>query len=169
MKKLLFLLPILVLSCAKQPTHPPVGGILSEKDMKTSQNRAKSLNDLERSQIQDWINGQDVNYYPTALGYWSSIENLESNTKRLDGTPISYEYQIYDFDKVKLTDAPIERQNVFIGKFEELKAVENAVRYLKAGEEATLLIPSALAYGTYGDNDKISNDMPLIIELKVLN
>lgn len=167
MKKLSFAIFVLILSCAKQPPHPPVGGILSEKDMQTSQNRAKNLNDLERSQIQEWINGQDVNYYPTALGYWSNIENLESQPKKADATLISYEYQIYDFDRVKLSD--VNRENVFIGKFEELKAVENAARYLKVGDEATLLIPSALAYGTYGDNDKISNDMPLIVEIKILN
>ncbi len=58
--------------------------------------------------------------------------------------------------------------NAKFGHFEELSAVENALRYMKDGEEVTLLVPSALAYGTYGDEKKISNDIPLIIKLKVL-
>jgi hypothetical protein len=29
-------------------------------------------------------------------------------------------------------------------------------------------VPSILAFGTYGNNDNIPNDMPLIIKLKVL-
>jgi FKBP-type peptidyl-prolyl cis-trans isomerase len=49
-----------------------------------------------------------------------------------------------------------------------LKAVEDAVRFLNKGEEATLLVPSVLAFGTYGDDEKIPNDMPLIIKLKIL-
>ena len=53
-------------------------------------------------------------------------------------------------------------------KFEELKAVEDAVRYMKKGEQATLLVPSVLAFGTYGDDEKIPNDMPLIIKIKIL-
>jgi len=49
-----------------------------------------------------------------------------------------------------------------------LKAIENALRYMKDGEEVTLLVPSSLAYGTFGDENKIDNDIPLIIKLKVL-
>jgi FKBP-type peptidyl-prolyl cis-trans isomerase len=48
-----------------------------------------------------------------------------------------------------------------------LKAVENALRFIHDGEEVTLLVPSSLAYGTFGD-EKIDNDIPLIIKLKAL-
>ena len=83
-------------------------------------------------------------------------------------TAISYHYAIFDFDQVKLIDSPKERINVHFGHFEELKAVEDALRYLPKNQEATLLVPSVLAFGTYGDNQKIANDMPLIIKIKVL-
>ena len=75
---------------------------------------------------------------------------------------------MYDFDYVKLYDAPKKNINVQFGRFEELKAVEDALRYMEKGQEATILVPSVLAFGTYGDNDKIPNDMPLIIKIKVL-
>jgi len=39
---------------------------------------------------------------------------------------------------------------------------------MKKGEQATLLVPSVLAFGTYGDDEKIPNDMPLIIKIKIL-
>ena len=84
------------------------------------------------------------------------------------GEVVSYEYEIYDFDQVKLYDAPKKNSNVQFGRFEELKAVEDALRYLNKNQEATLLVPSVLGFGTYGDNDKIPNDMPLIIKIKVL-
>ncbi|MBN9337989.1 MAG: FKBP-type peptidyl-prolyl cis-trans isomerase, partial [Chryseobacterium sp.] len=58
--------------------------------------------------------------------------------------------------------------NVEFGHFKEMDAVEDVIRYLKKGEEAELLVPSVLAYGTYGDNKKVPNDMPLIIKVKVL-
>lgn len=169
MKKVFFVAVISLVSCAKQQVHPPVGGVLSQKDLQVSKNRSKSLNELERTQIQDWINNQDDKFYPRGLGYWVNKENLQQNTKRQEGERVSYQYEIYDFDKVKLYDEPKVAKDVYFGKFEELKAVDDALRYMNTGEEVTILVPSLLAYGTYGDNDKIPNDMPLIIKLKVLD
>ena len=81
---------------------------------------------------------------------------------------VSYEYDLYDFNQEKLYEKPNQNIDASLGKFEELKAVEDAVRYMKKGEQATLLVPSVLAFGTYGDDEKIPNDMPLIIKIKIL-
>ena len=45
--------------------------------------------------------------------------------------------------------------------------IDDALKYTKSGEEVTLLVPSSLGYGTFGDQKKIDNDIPLIIKLKV--
>jgi FKBP-type peptidyl-prolyl cis-trans isomerase len=169
MKKIAVLSILMFISCKQQSsTHPPVGGILSEQDLDTSKNRAKNLNQTERAQIQDWINNQNEKFYPMGLNYWVNIENLSQKKRKSDGERISYRYEIYDFDNTKFYETPTEKLDVQFGKFEELKAVEDILRYLDKNQEVTLLIPSVLAYGTYGDNDKIPNDMPLIIKLKVL-
>lgn len=169
MQKIILLSSFLLLSCVQNTqTHPPVGGFLSEKDLNTSKNRAKNLNATERVQIQEWINNQEVQFYPMSINYWVNVENLLQNPRRNEGDSISYEYEMFDFDGVKLSDEPKKRINVQFGHFEELKAVEDALRYLPQNQEATLLVPSVLAFGTYGDNDKIPNDMPLIIKIKVL-
>lgn len=161
--------PILIIACAKPQVHAPVGGVLSDKDLNVSQNRSRSLNELERQQIQTWINQQEQPFYPMASNYWTSNKSLLTTEKRKDYERISYQYDIYDFDKVKLYENPKVNKDVYLGKFEEIKAVDDALRYMKVGEETTLLVPSILAFGTYGDNDKIPNDMPLIIKLKVID
>lgn len=162
----LIFVSLIFVACGKQQAHPPVGGILTQKDMEVSKNRAKSLNEMERAQIQDWINNQEEKFYPMQLNYWVNTPDLAQNPKKPDGEVISYRYDLYDFDLVKLYEKPKIRQKVTFGKFEELKAVEDALRYMKPHQEITLLIPSVLAFGTYGDNDKIPNDMPLIIKLR---
>ncbi|EFK35118.1 MULTISPECIES: FKBP-type peptidyl-prolyl cis-trans isomerase [Chryseobacterium] len=170
MKKILFISAISLLSCNRnaQTAHPPVGGVLSQKDLDVSKNRMKNLNTIERGQIQDWINGQSVKYYPTQLNYWVTVEGYDQREKRKDETMISYSYDLYDFDETKIYDKPFERRDARFGHFDELKAVENALRFIRDGEEVTLLVPSSLAYGTYGDEKKIDNDIPLIIKLKAL-
>lgn len=169
MKKAFVFLIIVLVSCAKNTqVHPPVGGILSEKDLQVSKNRAKNLNLMERNQIQDWINQQDEKFFATGLNYWINIDNLEQRDKKKDGDWVSYQYDLYDFNQEKLYNESIKIIDAQLGKFEELKAIDDAVRSLKQGEEAILLVPSVLAFGTYGDDEKIPNDMPLIIKLKIL-
>ncbi|WP_312822954.1 FKBP-type peptidyl-prolyl cis-trans isomerase [Epilithonimonas sp.] len=170
MKKIFGLLSfMLIISCAKQtPVHHSDEQYMSENEMEVSKNRTKELNNLERTQIQDWINSQEVKYYPMGMNYWVNIEGLEKLSRKNNGEKVSYQYDIYDFDRTKLYDTPIENNNVEFGHFKEMDAVEDVIRYLKKGEEAEILVPSVLAYGTYGDNKKITNDMPLIIKVKVL-
>lgn len=148
--------------------HPPVGGVLSKSDLDISKNRMKNLNNVERIHMQHWIDGQSVKYYQMPLNYWVSAEGFNQRERRKDDTFISYSYDLYDFDQTKIYDHPIERREAKFGHFEELKAVEDALRHIHDGEEVTLLVPSSLAYGTYGDEKKIDNDVPLIIKLKAL-
>lgn len=170
MKKLLFISAVSLLSCNRsaQQTHPPVGGVLSQKDLDVSKNRMRNLNSQERSQIQEWANAQPVKYYTTQLNYWVTAENFDKRERRPDNSTISYSYDLYDFDQTKIYDQSFVRREAKFGHFDELKAVENALRFIHDGEEVTLLVPSSLAYGTYGDEKKIDNDIPLIIKLKAL-
>lgn len=169
MKIPIFCALILLVSCTKNTKiHHPVGGFLEENSLEISKNRAKNLNLLERNQIQEWIKEQDVKFYPTGLNYWTDIPNVEQRVRKEDGDLVSYAYDMYDFNQEKLYQQPQQKKNAALGKFNELKAVEDALRYMEKGEQATLLVPSVLAFGTYGDDEKIPNDMPLIIKLRIL-
>ena len=167
MKNIVFIIGFLFVSCSKNAqVYTPVGG-MSNEEMGVSKNRAKQLNTMEREQIQEWISKQKEKFYPTQLNYWSNIENLEQRKKKQDGELVSFQYELYDFDLQKFYEKPKIYKNAPLGKFEELDAIEDAVRYLNPDEEAILLVPSVLAYGTYGDGDQIPYDMPLIIKLKL--
>lgn len=168
MKNIVFIIGFLFVSCSKNAqVYTPVGG-MSNEEMGVSKNRAKQLNTMEREQIQEWISKQKEKFYPTQLNYWSSIEKMEQRKKKQDGESVSFQYELYDFDLQKFYEKPKVYKDAPLGKFEELDAIEDAVRYLNLDEEATLLVPSVLAYGTYGDGDQIPYDMPLIIKLKLI-
>ena len=168
MKNIVFIIGFLFVSCSKNAqVYTPVGG-MSNEEMGVSKNRAKQLNTMEREKIQGWISKQKDTFYPTQLNYWSNIENLEQRKKKQDGELVSFQYELYDFDLQKFYEKPKTYKDAPLGKFEELDAIEDAVRYLNPDEETTLLVPSVLAYGTYGDGDQIPYDMPLIIKLKLI-
>lgn len=162
-----FFLLSLLFSCGKQQAYPPIGVSMGNKDLKQSMVRAKQLNEKERNQIKEWMANQPEKYYPMKMNYWVDIEGLDIKTPKKNGDTVSYQYEIYDFNKEKLSTHPKVMKEVILGKFNDLKAVDDVVRYLDNHQEATLLVPSVLAFGTYGDNQNISNDMPLIIKIKM--
>ena len=169
MKKLFYLSILTFLACTKQQPVPNAQEqFMSDSELEVSKKRSKDLNTLERAQIEDWIKEQKIRYYPMGMNYWVNIEGLENKPRKNNGEKVSYQYFIYDFDRVKLYETPVKNIDVEFGHFEEMDAVEDVIRYLNRGEEAEILVPSVLAYGTYGDSKKISNDMPLIIKVKVL-
>lgn len=155
-------------ACGQPQAYAPTSTSVSHEELMVSRDRAKQLNLMERSQIQEWIVQQKEKFYPMTKNYWVNLPQLTERTKKEFGEIISYQYDLYDFDQVKLYDQPKLVQNVMIGKYDDLAAVNDVVKYLQKGEEATLLVPSVLAFGTYGDNKKIPNDMPVIIKIKML-
>ena len=169
MKKLFYLSILTFLACTKQqPVTNAQEQFMSDSELEVSKKRSKDLNTLERAQIEDWIKEQKIRYYPMGMNYWVNIEGLENKPRKNNGEKVSYQYFIYDFDRVKLYETPVKNIDVEFGHFQEMDAVEDVIRYLNRGEEAEILVPSVLAYVTYGDSKKISNDMPLIIKVKVL-
>lgn len=170
MKKIFILGILTVVSCVqKQEVYAPVGSTAEKNNISVSQERAKKLNEMERRQIQKWISKQNSKFYEMPMNYWVNIENLKSRPPKSSDENISYMFDLYDFAGTKLNDQPKGYLDVNFRKFpNEIPAVEDALKYLKTNEEATLLVPSVLAYGTFGDGNKIANDFPLIIKLKII-
>jgi len=166
MKKVIFILP-LFLACKEPPLQKPVGQNHSDSAMEVSKSRAKTLNEKERELISEWIKHQKVTFYSTSMNYWVDIKDFKKRSPRNKGEKVSYQYQLYDFTPSLIYEKPIRKSDQVIGKINDLMAVQDAIKYLKSGESATLLVPSVLAFGTYGDNDKIQNDVPLIIKIKM--
>ncbi|RQP08410.1 MAG: hypothetical protein EAS48_10100 [Chryseobacterium sp.] len=164
MKKIASTLLIIVLAaCHEKPVVLPQGG-LGEHAPASSKERAADLYRLERQQIQQWISLQGEKFYPTAAGYWSS-EPLSTHPIKSDGDPVSYEFSVSDFDQAPIYSQPIVVTDGKLGSYAEIMAVDHAIRHLESHKTVTLLVPSALAYGTAGDEKKIGPDLPLIIHL----
>ena len=99
------------------------------------------------------------------MNYWASIDfNPRGKNEE---KPLSYEYFLYDMNETLIYQNPTMVEHKYRAEIHELVAVEDALQYMKKNEEVVLLVPSALAYGKNGDGDKIPNDLPLIIRLKL--
>ncbi len=50
---------------------------------------------------------------------------------------------------------------------EEISGLNELVKYMKVGAEAKAVIPSYLAYGLHGDDNKIQNKATIIMDVKL--
>lgn len=162
-----FLLVLLVcLACKKQEAFPPIGGEKKVTDLDVSKERNKIRNAQERQFIEDWIVKSKQTFYSTTENYWSSIDF--SNRKMVNQAKLfSYEYELFDFNNEKIYPQKKIKDQVYPVKEREVLAVEDALMHMNKGEEVTLLVPSVLAFGSKGDENKIPNDLPILIKLKV--
>jgi FKBP-type peptidyl-prolyl cis-trans isomerase len=68
----------------------------------------------------------------------------------------------YSSDKTGIKKVKIDQDHIETGLHEGLKL-------LHKGDKAIFIIPSHLAHGVVGDNDKIPPKSPLFVEIEVLN
>lgn len=167
MKLIPFILGLVIVnSCKDTPVHAPVGQSMDTKamELKESVELNKARNKQERDFIQNWINKNNTqHFFSTSMGYWSSVDF--SNRKPSGNSVYTYELDFYDFNKTKIYEKSTSRTEVLPAQVEEIKAVEDALKYLNEKEKVTLLVPSSLAFGASGDEDRIPENLPLIIEL----
>lgn len=169
MRAYLLLILIAIFSCEKeQIVYAPRGNSGAKSELQQSRERAKNINEVERRLMEEWMKNQKEKFYPMPMNYWVNIPGFEARKIQPDDLIVSYSYFIHDFEGTKVYDKPKGFQDIPLGKVSDIKAVENALKKLKSGEEVKLLVPSGLAFGTFGDGNKVGNDIPLIINLKII-
>ncbi len=168
-KYIFLIFSILILSACKKSTVYKKVEYGNDEFLKNSQQNYKTLHAEEKIFIKEWIaNHPENKFTETAQGFWLSISK-DINTQNAKKTDIIlYDKQIEDFSgNVIYNFQEKENQKLVLGKSYEIRGVEYAMYNLSEGDEATLLIPSSLAYGLYGDEDKIGKNIPIIVHLKV--
>jgi gliding motility-associated peptidyl-prolyl isomerase len=86
----------------------------------------------------------------------SDLVTLSYTTYAIDGTPI------YSSDELGTKFFEIDKNN-------EVQALDEALKLMRKGDAAHLVIPSHLAYGVAGDGDKIRQRIPIVMKIKVIN
>jgi gliding motility-associated peptidyl-prolyl isomerase len=172
MKKLLSLLIFsLFIACqtneARRPIQYKTGSFLD-----TSIATNKAINNQEYTLIENFISNSKENYIRSSYGFWYKydIKNIKSEYTPKFGDRVYYSYWVKDLNgnwiyspkETQEKNYYVEEEEIFIGLREGLKL-------MKKGEKLTFIFPSQLAYGYYGDTDKIGADTPLIYQVTVRN
>ena len=169
-----FLYSILLLSltfCGRPEARKAVkvntGSILKE-----SVSRNKALLAHEEALIHEIIQKDSSNTYrASGGGTWFHYikENPNDNYYPQTDDLVTFDYNIlsldndtiYSREELGTITYKVDKQELFPG-------LRNSIKLLKEHESATFLIPSSMAFGYYGDKDKIGINVPIKTTITLL-
>jgi gliding motility-associated peptidyl-prolyl isomerase len=169
--KNLYLIVLIVLtfnSCRspepRLPESEKSGSFISE-----SAQRNKKLNEQERLTIETLMaNDSSANYIASENGFWYYYNTrVEQDTiQPLFGDEINFSYSVHDLQgTIIYTAEELGEQNYIVDKEELFIGLREGLKLMKPKETVTFIFPSQVAYGYYGDDEKIGTNIPLVCEV----
>lgn len=169
MIRLLILSVFIMTACENKVVQYPVN---YDKDefMKFSQDRNKQILEEDNQLIQNYIDSTGVAFNKTNFGFWISNSATTTETMAKGGDYVKYEYEVSDFDNnIVYSKEEIGIKDAVLGKEDLPRGLHVTLQLIEEGDSATALYPSFLAYGGYGDRNKIGGNEPLIFKVKILD
>jgi len=127
----------------------------------------KKYLEVENTQIDDFMRRRawtDFKKSKSGLRYF--IYKKGVGKMPIAGSTIGIEYSIMDIKGNQIYDSEKLGNKIFVvDKNEEPSGLNEAVKLMKLGAKAKLIIPSYLAYGLIGDENKIGQKATLIYDI----
>lgn len=168
MKRYLLYLSVLglTISCgepdARRPLSKSSGTFFKESVARNQKLLAKEQQLFMKVFERDSI----TNYVTSESGFWYAYHVKDTigqvTPETGDIVVISYELKdlnnrlVYSATELGDISYRVDQENVLT------QGLREGVKLLKAGEKATFYLPSSLAYGYHGDDDRIGVNVPLI-------
>lgn len=172
MKKLFFFICVIsvVVGCkSPEPRLPEL--VRSRSFIKESAERNKKLNEVERQKIEALIKRTpDKNFIPSENGFWYHyITKISQDTIKPEfGDFLNFSYSVTGLNgKPIYSETQLGPQSYVMDKEELFTGLRNGLKLMKPTEEVTFIFPSQMAYGYYGDSNKIGINTPLICTVKL--
>jgi gliding motility-associated peptidyl-prolyl isomerase len=173
MKNILFVLcfGLFLLSCEGPQPRRPVE-VKSGSFLKLSAERNKKLLEMEVALMKDLVNRDSLHdYLESASGfqYYFDQQNPGEGYRPTTDDLVTLTYDLrtwnedtlYRQEEIGTIRYKVDKQELFPG-------LRYSVKLLKAGEAATFLYPSSLAFGYHGDEDRIGPNVPIKATLKII-
>ncbi len=157
----------LATSCNNKKTQFPANKL--EKKDSTSIDMIKLnqlLIEVELKNIQEYLDSSSLNFTKNKLGYLVAITKNGSGKKINKNDLIEIRYQVETLKGDTCYTYTNKQTQLFaVGKLEKQRGFNEALTHLKEGDEATIIVPSNLAYGAIGDLNSIPPRATLLYKI----
>lgn len=127
--------------------------------------RNKAMQEEQEERIQAIINRDTARtYLSSSNGFWYRYDKKQEKDTVTPhfGDLVTFNYDIstingktlYSVKEIGTREYTIDQEDLFIG-------LRKGLKMMKSGETITFFFPSSIAFGYYGDNDKIGHNIPI--------
>jgi FKBP-type peptidyl-prolyl cis-trans isomerase FkpA len=129
----------------------------------------KAALEAENEQIEKLIDSLGWNMLKTATGLRYGIIEKGNGPMAVEGKSVRFEYEVklMSGDKIYSSDQSGPKEFT-IGSGGVESGLEEGILMLRVGDKARFVIPSYLAHGLSGDQDKIPSKATLIYTIKLI-
>ncbi|MBT8259054.1 MAG: gliding motility-associated peptidyl-prolyl isomerase GldI [Bacteroidia bacterium] len=171
MKNLIPCIAILLFFGCKSPEARYPVSHKSGSFIKASAERNKQLNKQEQEHINTIMAEQpDIEFIASENGFWYYYNTRidEDTIKPKYGDVVNYNYNIKDLSGQTIySQKEMDTLNYTIDQEELFMGLREGLKLMKAGETVTFYFPSQIAYGYYGDENRIGTNIPLVCKVTV--
>ncbi|MEI7595815.1 MAG: FKBP-type peptidyl-prolyl cis-trans isomerase [Bacteroidota bacterium] len=165
----LFILLFLFYSCGSENKNNVIKPINDEIVKERMVNVNKHLSRNENDEINAYIERRKWNVKNTNSGvrFWIYKEGNGASIKNNDRLKLKYKLSLINGENCydSSNDGLL---NLEIGKY-EVSGLNEALQLMRKGDQAIVIVPSHLAYGLLGDQNRIPSKATLIYDLEILN
>jgi len=168
MNRISFFILIIVLYSCQAPVQEQV---IPQPDRVTEQfvRANRYMQRRHQDHIGAFIERVGWNAHTNPSGLWIVTGDPGEGERIREGSMVRYSFESLLLDGTPCYSATEQDPRVItIGRGGVERGVEEGLRQLREGAEATFLIPPHLAHGNFGDRNKIPGNMVLIYKVKIL-
>ncbi len=167
---LLLLLLVFLFSCQNSSDTPNQQKTSSEEIQKSLEKANRYLVRTENERIEAYVNRHKLDMQVTGSGLRYVIRKAGNGNQIQTGDTVSLDYVVkFLTGDVVYTSEERGIMTFIAGKGGIESGLEEAILLLHKGDKATIILPSHLAFGLLGDENKIPPKTALIYEVEVLN
>jgi len=160
------LLSLFFISCNNEEKQQVRKGLDKRKVEQVLAKMNKEYIDVENQQIDDYLDRRNWNFIKTKSGLRYHIYKEGIGQSPISGSTVSIEYEISLIrGEVIYSSKELGLKVFVVDKSEEPSGLHEAIKYMKVGGKAMLVIPSYLAYGLLGDENKIPKKATLFYNI----
>jgi len=162
------ILALVVFSCKSPEARQPISHS-SGSFIKKSAERNKKLYEAEQKRINTVLkkySEQQILASDNGFKYFYNIKVEGDSLMPKFGDVVSFDYNIKDLNgTIIYSEEELSTQKYIMDKQELFSGLREGLKLMKPGETVTFFFPSQIAYGYYGDENKIGTNIPLICEV----